>query len=67
MTPLELLAVGVIVVLVWLSGFAAGDSNSKDRAMADDPIAGVPFFLGLIAIIVSLAQIIVLGIKEAAK
>lgn len=67
MTPLELLAVGVIVVLVWLAGFAAGDSNAKGRAMADDPIAEVPLLVGLLAIVLSLTRLLFLGIKEAAK
>lgn len=64
MTPLELLAVGVIVVLVWMCGMRTAarysDGESPDFAVA-------PFFVGAGMAASGLVQLIWLGIKEAAK
>jgi hypothetical protein len=66
MTPLELLAGGVIVVLVWLSGMHA---EERSRG-GEDSIFGldvVPLILGCLMCVAAIVQLLILGIKEAAK
>ncbi len=59
MTPLELLAVGVIVVLVWYSG-----AKFEHDWPSESFFTVFPLLAGIVAIFVS---IVWLGIKEAAK
>ena len=68
MTPLELLAVGVIVVLVWLSG-AAFAANTHSHYGDDDhqPTLFAPVLIGVAMVTFAVTQLILLGIKEAAK
>lgn len=64
MTPLELLAVGVIVVLVWCCGVR----TAKRYSEGDEPDFSVaPFIIGAAQVIIGLLWLLILGIKEAAK
>ena len=64
MTPLELLAVGVSVVLVWSCGFYSGNR----WVAGESPRTGwFPLWLGLTVVLISIKDLVVLGIKEAAK
>ena len=60
MTPLELLAVGVIVVAVWSAGWIARDNQNA-------AVTWLPLALGLVMFASGLVWIIVLGLKEATK
>lgn len=64
MTPLELLAVGVIVVLLWLAGFYSGGRYVDGL---DPDFAAAPFVMGSLAAVCSLVWLLILGLKEAAK
>ena len=64
MTPLELSAVGVIVVLVWMAGGYAGN---RYVAGEHPRTAWAPFWVGLFLILVGIKDLIWLGIKEAVK
>ena len=64
MTPLELLAVGVIVVLVWMCGMR----TAARYVEGDEPdFAVVPLIIGAAQVVVGIVWLLILGIKEAVK
>jgi len=65
MTPLELLAVGVIVVVTWWAGFFAAENSERKADFGFWPV--VVLLLGCGSVASALISIFLLGIKEAAK
>ena len=65
MTPLELLAVGVIVVLVWFAGLSAGLNSYEKADFGYWPL--VVLVTGGLTTLFALSWILALGLKEAAK
>lgn len=64
MTPLELLAVGVIMVVTWFLGFGSGRRYTTGQ-VAD--WMTTPVWLGLVLWVYALVWLLILGIKEATK
>lgn len=62
MTPLELLAVGVIVGGTWFAGYYAGNTNRDCPSWAV-----LPLCVGVLQVCVAIVHLLILGIKEAAK